>query len=69
MENRKLTHELFWARMDHAARHVEKLPDWVKGSPCNERRSTSNDDSLPCGARHDLKSGANVKDNPHFSRP
>jgi len=33
----ELTHAMFWNRMDRVSRHVGKLPDWVKGSPTNER--------------------------------
>jgi hypothetical protein len=41
MASQKLTHETFWNRMDRATRHVGKLPDWVKGSPNNERSASS----------------------------
>lgn len=41
MANAKLTHATFWNRMDHATRHVGKLPDWVKGSPSNQRPAMS----------------------------
>jgi hypothetical protein len=37
MPDRKLTHAAFWERMDRAVRHVDKYPDWLKGSPVNER--------------------------------
>jgi hypothetical protein len=37
MASQKLTHAAFWDRMDRATRHVGKAPDWVKGSPINER--------------------------------
>jgi hypothetical protein len=40
MANQDLTHAMFWNRMDRAVRHVGKLPEWVKGSPINERSST-----------------------------
>ncbi len=41
MASQKLTHATFWNRMDRATRHVGKLPDWVKGSPSNERSASS----------------------------
>jgi hypothetical protein len=41
MASPKLTHAAFWDRMDRATRHVGKLPDWVKGSPSNERSTSS----------------------------
>jgi hypothetical protein len=37
MASHQLTHAMFWNRMDRATRHVGKMPDWVKGSPHNER--------------------------------
>lgn len=37
MTSRKLAHAEFWERMDRATRHVGKYPEWVKGSPVNER--------------------------------
>ena len=37
MASQELTHAAFWNRMDRATRHVGKFPDWVKGSPNNER--------------------------------
>ena len=43
MASQKLTHATFWDRMDRATRHVGKLPDWVKGSPSNERSPASID--------------------------
>jgi hypothetical protein len=41
MPSQKLTHAAFWDRMDRATRHVGKLPDWVKGTPSNERPASS----------------------------
>jgi len=41
MASQKLTHAAFWDRMDRATRHVGKAPDWVKGSPINERPAQS----------------------------
>ena len=41
MASEKLTHAMFWNRMDRATRHVGRLPDWVKGSPSNERLASS----------------------------
>lgn len=41
MASQKLTHAAFWDRMDRATRHVGKAPDWVKGSPINERPEQS----------------------------
>jgi hypothetical protein len=41
MASQKLTHAAFWDRMDRATRHVGRLPDWVKGSPNNERLAAS----------------------------
>ena len=41
MASQQLTHAAFWDRMDRATRHVGKLPDWVKGSPSNERSASS----------------------------
>jgi hypothetical protein len=41
MASQKLTHAAFWDRMDRATRHVGKLPDWVKGSPSNERPASA----------------------------
>lgn len=41
MASQKLTHAAFWDRMDRATRHVGKLPDWLKGSPRNERSASS----------------------------
>jgi len=32
-----LTRAAFWDRLCRAARHIGKLPDWIKGSPRNER--------------------------------
>jgi len=40
MASLDLTHATFWNRMDRAVRHVGKLPEWVKGSPINERSNT-----------------------------
>jgi uncharacterized membrane protein YdfJ with MMPL/SSD domain len=37
MASQNLTHAAFWDRMDRATRHVGKFPDWVKGSPSNQR--------------------------------
>jgi hypothetical protein len=31
----------FWDRMDQNAEYVKQLPDWVKGSPVNERSPTA----------------------------
>lgn len=40
MASQDLVHATFWNRMDRAVRHVGRLPEWVKGSPINERSST-----------------------------
>jgi len=41
MASQKLIHAAFWDRMDRATRHVGKVPEWVKGSPTNERPAPS----------------------------
>ena len=34
-----LTHPDYWRRMDEVARMVDGWPDWLKGSPTNEREA------------------------------
>ena len=53
MASQKLTHAAFWDRMDRATRHVGKLPDWVKGSPNNERPASSASGQYQSGATRD----------------
>jgi hypothetical protein len=33
----KPKYSAFWDRMEQNSEYVSKLPDWVKGSPVNER--------------------------------
>jgi hypothetical protein len=33
----KPKYSAFWDRMEENSEYVSKLPDWVKGSPVNER--------------------------------
>ena len=49
MDKAKLKHPMFWQRIDRATRHVGKLPDWVKGSPINQRAENSRDSQLGTG--------------------
>ena len=56
MPSQKLTHAAFWDRMDRATRHVGKLPDWVKGTPSNERPASSVCDQCQTSA---ARSGSN----------
>ena len=56
MASQELTHAAFWDRMDRATRHVGRLPDWVKGSPINQRAAQSACVQYQSGAQ---RSGSN----------
>ena len=36
-----LTHKTFWTRMEQNTRCVEQMPNWVKGSPLNQRSAAA----------------------------
>lgn len=68
MASQKLTHAAFWDRMDRATRNVAKAPDWVKGSPINERPAQSTCGQYLSGTERSNDSTSAVRQDPVPSR-